>query len=513
MAVPSNPEPTPRPRALLRPPRLPVLARILTAPVATLLIGLIQAALLPEPKIAPFVLFYLGVAVASWLAGRWAGVATAVLSAGVANYFFIPPYDRWTFAGPPLTATAMFLLSATATALLSGSLRDAMAAAEQAAEERQRLLVVLAEQDRMKNEFLGVLSHELRNPLAPLRNSLYILEHAAPDGDAANRARAVMGRQVGHLSRLVDDLLDVTRISRGKIQLRLERLELGELVRKAVEDHRSLFADADVELTVDGPPGQAWVQGDGTRLAQAVGNLLHNAAKFTPSGGRVVVSVTVREQGRVAVSVRDTGVGIDPAVLPRLFVPFTQGDATLDRTKGGLGLGLALVKGLVEEHGGTVAAKSEGPGQGAELTIVLPLHPDQGADAQPAVEPPSRSGSRRLLVIEDNVDAADSLRLALELSGHTVEVAYGGAEGIDLARSFRPQVVLCDIGLPRMNGYEVARALRAEPALAATQLVALTGYAAPEDVAKSRAAGFDAHLAKPPSIAEIDRLVRAQGTG
>lgn len=367
----------------------------------------------------------------------------------------------------------------------------------------------LVEQDRRKSEFLAMLSHELRNPLAPICNSLYILGRAAPGGEQARRAQTVIERQIEHMTRLVDDLLDVTRITRGKIQLRRERTELNELARRTVEDHRSVFATSGVQLELLPAGADVWVYGDRNRLTQAISNLLQNSAKFTPAGGRTTVSVDVdAASARAILAVRDTGSGIAPQLLPRLFEAFSQADTTLDRSKGGLGLGLSLVKGLVEMHGGTVSAASEGVGKGALFTIHLPLE-TTGAETIADRHSHGAGSLRRILIIEDNVDAADSLREALELGGHIVVVAYDGPGGIEKARALRPDVVLCDIGLPGMDGHAVARAMRADQELSRVMLVALTGYAGPEDVAKAREAGFDAHLAKPPNMEALERVLRA----
>jgi PAS domain S-box-containing protein len=372
--------------------------------------------------------------------------------------------------------------------------------------------ISLEEADRRKNEFLAMLSHELRNPLAPIRNSLFILDRAEPGGEQAQRAQAVIDRQVAHMTRLVDDLLDVTRISRGKVQLVRETLDLAEVARRAAEDHLSAFVASGVALEVTIAEAPVRICGDRTRVAQVIGNLLQNAWRFTPAGGKVSVSVEASAELWQAVArVRDTGAGIAPEMLPRLFEPFTQADTSLDRSKGGLGLGLALVKGLVEMHGGTVSAVSEGLGHGAEFTVRFPLE-----HATPVVEA-SRGGAapggraRRVLIIEDNVDAAETLREVLEFGGHVVEVAYIGTVGIQLARAFQPDVVLCDIGLPGMDGYEVARAIRIDPLLRHMRLVALTGYAAPDDVARAREAGFDRHVAKPPSLQEIEEALTPRG--
>jgi PAS domain S-box-containing protein len=365
----------------------------------------------------------------------------------------------------------------------------------------------LVEADQRKNEFLAVLSHELRNPLAPIRNSLHILERAAPGGDQARRAQAVIERQVGQLSHLVDDLLDVTRISRNKIRLEREVVELNELVRRTVEDHRSLFDKREVHIEVEFAREHIHVNADVTRLAQVVGNLLQNAAKFTGRGGRVKVFTSVDRVGRqTAIHVSDTGVGMPPEVLARLFQPFVQADTTLDRSKGGLGLGLALVKGLVELHGGEIRAYSDGLGKGAEFVVRLPLAPEGVAAAEKSRDGVQRAG-RRVLIIEDNMDAADSLREALEFGGHEVAVAYNGPDGLAKAHQFRPEIVLCDIGLPGIDGYEVARTFRADDSLKGVFLVALSGYALPEDLQRASEAGFEKHLAKPPSLEKLEELL------
>jgi PAS domain S-box-containing protein len=372
--------------------------------------------------------------------------------------------------------------------------------------ERERLLAQVAEADRRKGEFLAVLSHELRNPLAPIRNSLYLLDHAPPGSERAARAREIIHRQTNHLTRLIDDLLDVTRISRGKIELQRQSIDVREVVRRACDDHRTSFMQRGLALGAEISGEPVWIDADETRIAQAVGNLLHNAGKFGREGGFVTVSVNMAG-GQAEIRVRDDGIGIGPELLPRVFEPFVQGDECLARTRGGLGLGLALVKGLVELHGGSVQAHSDGPGRGAEFTIALPLG-HAGAEQRPAVAAAYDDRQWRVLVIDDNRDETATLHDALDLSGHHVEVAHDGAEGLEKARAFKPDVVLCDIGLPGMDGYEVARAMRGDPALAAAKLVAVTGYARPEDVLAAREAGFDQHMAKPASIPDLERVVR-----
>jgi two-component system CheB/CheR fusion protein len=352
--------------------------------------------------------------------------------------------------------------------------------------------------DRHKDEFLAALSHELRNPLAPIVNSLFTLDGATPNSEQDRQARTTIHRQVELLSRLIDDLLDVTRISSGKLRVQLEPLDLYEVVQRTVEDHRTLFARVEVSLDLLPATGKVWVSADGMRLAQAIGNLLQNAAKFTSPGGKTIVWVEADDARKQAmVRVQDTGSGIAADMLPHVFEPFAQAESTLERAQGGLGLGLALVKALVELHGGSVRGESAGPGQGSTFTIALPL----GTAAPSTMAPqPARKADRapkRVLIIEDNVDAADSLRIAIEIGGHIVDVAYDGTQGIEKARIFRPDVVLCDLGLPETNGFDVARTLRADPGLSRLSLIALSGYAQPDDVAQSKAAGFDAHFAKP----------------
>ena len=377
--------------------------------------------------------------------------------------------------------------------------------------EREQLVEALREADRHKNQFLAVLSHELRNPLAPIKNSLRILERAVPGGDQARRAKDVIERQADQLSRLVSDLMDVTRINRGKVQLERRRLELNDLARHIIEDHRSLFDRSELQLHFELSRIPLFVRADWNRIAQVIGNLLQNAAKFTPRGGNVRVSVSSEPAvGRAIIRVADTGIGMAPEILARLFNPFMQAEVSLDRSKGGLGLGLALVKGLVEQHGGSVEAHSTGLGQGSEFIVRLPL--DLTEVRQDTREPTVVGGvRRRVLVIEDNIDAAESLSEVLQFDEHEVALAHNGPDGIAKARTFRPEFVLCDIGLPGMDGYEVARVLRADPSFKGTFLVALSGYALPEDLQRSREAGFDRHIAKPPSLDALEELLARGG--
>lgn len=362
----------------------------------------------------------------------------------------------------------------------------------------------LAEADRRKNEFLAILSHELRNPLAPIKNSLFVLGRAPAGGEQAKRALQVIERQTEQLSKLVDDLLDVTRITRNKVDLQLELLELNTLVRQAAEDHGWLFERGGIQLNVD-LSSRVYVQADRTRMAQVVGNLLQNAAKFGARGTHALLTVG-RDGPWAVIRVLDQGIGMASETLQRLFQPFMQAEASLDRSKGGLGLGLSLVRGLIELHGGDVRAFSRGVGQGTELVVRLPIFESASADLPRLCEPltPPR---RRVVIIEDNRDAADSLREALLFGGHEVNVAHSGVEGIALVRELRPDVVLCDIGLPGIDGYEVARTIRADQRLRNVHLVALTGYALAEDVRRAATAGFDCHIAKPPSLERLDEVL------
>jgi CheY-like chemotaxis protein len=367
----------------------------------------------------------------------------------------------------------------------------------------------LAEANRHKDEFLAMLAHELRNPLAPLRNGLEIVKSARGAPERIDRARAMMERQVVHMARILDDLLDVSRLSHWQMALRTERLDLARLVRLTVEDYHTALADAGLSCEVDVPEVPVWVEGDATRLVQVVGNLLHNAVKFTPKGGAVSVRlVGDGDRAEAVLTVRDTGIGIEEEMLPQLFEPFAQADRTLDRSKGGLGLGLTLVKGLVELHGGEVHAASAGPGCGAELVVRMPLQPEPAALTGMPEEPLSDGRKRRILVIEDNRDAADSLRLLLEMSGYQVAVAYTGTAGIAMARAWRPNAVLCDIGLPGLDGYAVVRELRRTPDTARALMIAVTGYGNDQDLERSQEAGFDAHLTKPADPVALQELLQ-----
>ncbi|MDQ2730126.1 MAG: CHASE3 domain-containing protein [Armatimonadota bacterium] len=376
--------------------------------------------------------------------------------------------------------------------------------------ELQQRADALLEEDRLKDQFLAMLAHELRNPLGAITNAYEVLGTTHLNSDSYQRAHKVVGRQSRHMARLVDQLLDVSRISHGKIELRRESLDMAQLVRATCEDHDQILDAAGVSLRLNLPAEPLWIDGDGTRLRQAVGNLLQNAAKFTPRGGIVTISVEKHRDGSTAtVSVQDTGVGIPAELLPRLFEPFMQADHTLDRTKGGLGLGLALVKAIMELHHGTVSAQSAGPRQGSTFVLQLPLH--AGPVLEAPVFTPAAGASRcsRVLIIEDNVDAAETLRDVLDLLGHDVEVALSGPEGLEKAQRLLPDVILCDLGLPDMDGFEVARTLRTDPQTASLRLIATSGYGQEEDKRRSREAGFDRHLTKPLDLIQLQEAIEA----
>jgi signal transduction histidine kinase len=391
------------------------------------------------------------------------------------------------------------------------ALAEELARRAASALENARLYRELEDAGRRKDQFLAMLAHELRNPLAPVLTSLHLISRVETRQDR-DSVVDVMNRQVRHLARLVDDLLDVSRITRGKVQLQRERLDLSELVRHSVEDRRRTLEEGGLRLVLDVPAAPLWTRGDATRLTQVLHNLLDNATKFTPAGGEVHVRLATDPGARRAVvTVRDTGVGIEAEMLPRLFDVFTQADRTLERTRGGLGLGLALVKGLVGLHGGQVQAASEGAGRGAEFTVRLPLEEGPTTVAQGTTPARPRRQRRRILLIEDNQDAAETLRLVLEMFGHEARVAYSGPDGVRVATAWQPDVVLCDIGLPGMDGYEVARALRQHPRTAGTRLIAITGYGQEQDRRRAHEAGFDTHVIKPVDPAELEALLQSPG--
>jgi signal transduction histidine kinase/CheY-like chemotaxis protein len=377
--------------------------------------------------------------------------------------------------------------------------------------ENTQLYQALREADRRKDEFLATLAHELRNPLAPIRNSLQILNMPRVDAETAQRSREMMERQVHHLVRLVDDLLDVSRVMRGKIELRREIVELAAVVARAVETVQPLVEAQGHQLNVRLPPESLAIDVDPVRLAQVMGNLLTNAAKYTEPGG--CIGLIAERDGDVAVlRVRDTGIGIAPNMLPRIFELFVQVDHTSTKSQGGLGIGLTLVKNLVEMHNGAVEAHSDGLGTGSEFVVRLPISAQQlqSARTEPAqsTDPITPSGLR-LLVVDDNQDASVSLAMLLRLQGHEVRVAHSGPGALEMTKSYVPHAVFLDIGMPGMDGYEVARRMRQQPGLEKVVLAALTGWGQQEDRRRTTDAGFSHHLVKPPEPKALESVLAA----
>lgn len=373
------------------------------------------------------------------------------------------------------------------------------------ATEQKRIEEALRESAAAKDRFLAMLAHELRNPLGAVSNALQVMRTVPPDHPSWTRSFQVIERQVKHQAQLLNDLLEVSRLTRGTVELHRERLDLSQLVSDTFEDSRAGIVGTGLAASLEVPGRPVWVEGDPARLSQILSNLLHNAVKFSQPGGRVEVRLAEEEELAV-VRVIDTGIGIEPAMLSQIWEAFNQVDVSLDRTRGGLGLGLALVKGLVELHGGTVLAESEGPGRGARFTITLPLAAEPAPPERKAGQP-DQAGVLSILIIEDNPDAAETLADLLRLFGHEVELAHSGPAGIEAAQRLHPDIVLCDIGLPGMDGYAVARHLRQDPATASLRLIALTGYGRESDRRMAREAGFDLHLVKPVEPTELQRLL------
>jgi len=387
------------------------------------------------------------------------------------------------------------LLQALCNALLSENFR---------ARQQERAATRLAAADQAKDDFLALLSHELRNPLGAIQIAAQIIRLGRASQAAIQNATEIVDRQVKHVARLLDDLLDVSRIMHGRIELRKSAVHLATAVAQALETSRALIEAQGHSLTISLPEEPVRLDADPTRLEQIVTNLLDNAAKYTPPKGHIAVMAS-REENDVVLRVRDTGVGISAEMLPRVFDLFAQGDPSLAHSQGGLGIGLTLVRKLVELHGGTVTAHSEGLGRGTEVVVRLPLGTPSQMPPAPALE--RRAGSsRHILVIEDNPDAREMLRVTLEVDGHRVEVAEDGARGVEMARSSRPEVVLVDIGLPGLDGYEVAKQVRALFGRH-VRLIAVTGYGRPEDHRRTEEAGFDAHLTKPVSPQQISEVL------
>jgi signal transduction histidine kinase len=455
----------------------------------------------------PLVLFILAVMVSSWYGGLGPGVLSSLLSVLAGNYFLMEPARTFSLSSPTdWLRVAAFLVTAGVVSSLSGAMHEARRQAELQAREAERGRRELERADRQKDEFLAMLAHELRNPVAPIYNAVQILSVRSHDPEEVERIRRLIERQLHQLVRLVDDLLDMSRITRGKINLCKARVDLAQVVSTAVETSLPLIEGKNHELTVTLPETPLPVHADATRLAQVLSNLLNNAAKYTEPAGRIDLAVE-RLEGEVCMRVRDTGIGIAPEMLPRLFDLFMQAESSLDRAQGGLGVGLTLVRRLVEMHGGTVEAHSAGIGKGTEMVVRLPALPGPAADAPAgsASRPPQAGTAEtlRILIVDDNEDSAESLAVLMGMAGHEVRTAFEGLSALEAARTFQPDVVLLDIGLPKLDGYEVARRLRQEPGRDRMLLLAMTGYGQEEDRRRSREAGFDHHLIKP---VDLDKL-------
>jgi signal transduction histidine kinase/ActR/RegA family two-component response regulator len=366
--------------------------------------------------------------------------------------------------------------------------------------------IQLSEADRRKNEFLATLAHELRNPLAPIRNGLQILRLCPEDPQATGQALDMMDRQLSQMVRLIDDLLDLSRVSRGTIELRKERIELAKVIEHAVEMSRPVIEQAGHRLAISVRPSPIYIDADLTRLAQVFSNLLNNAAKYTERGGEIRL-VVEQQHGQAVVAVKDNGIGIPCEMLPYVFDMFTPVNRNLQRAQGGLGIGLSIVKKLVEMHEGSVEVASDGDGMGSQfivrLPVVLSVVRPQADDSQPI----RFSGRRRVLVVDDNRDAADSLAMILQVKGNESLAAHDGLEAIKQAAVFRPDVILLDIGMPGLNGYDTARRIRAQPWGKNVHLVALTGWGQDEDRRRSQEAGFDEHIVKPINAATLEKLL------
>jgi len=377
--------------------------------------------------------------------------------------------------------------------------------------DRKRAEDALKEADRSKNEFLATLAHELRNPLAPIRAAVKILQLKAKPTPESQSALDVIDRQTRQMTRLIDDLLDIARITSNKLELRRERIELRDVLNAAVETSQPLIEQRGHELTVETSGEPIYLDGDVVRLVQVVSNLLNNAGKYTERGGRIWLTAA-KEGNNAVVSVRDTGMGITPQVLPRIFEMFTQADRAMSGSPGGLGIGLTLVRRLVQMHGGTITVRSDGPGKGSEFIITLPMFdqelPAEVESVKPAREAlPNKSAHVRILVVDDIHDSADSLGLLLELVGNEVRVVHDGQTAVEVANEFQPRVVLLDIGLPTLNGYEAARKIREQPWARQAVMIAVTGWGEDVDRQRSKQAGFDHHLVKPVDLDALTALL------
>jgi signal transduction histidine kinase/ActR/RegA family two-component response regulator len=488
-----------------------ILLRYAAAAGITLLVFAIRAALAPLLGVqAPLLPFLLGVLVSAYLGGR----GPALLAAGITPVLATVWFTNWPYDAPPfqwLAHVTFFLLLAVLSAFIMQALQEAVRRADESAVRADAAAHALRENDRRKDEFLAMLAHELRNPLTPIRNVAHILGRKPHDGDTVKQASEMLQRQASHLTHLVDDLLDVALITHRRVELKRAAVTVEEVVATAVETVQPLIESRQQSLVVTVTQPGAQVDGDEVRLCQVVSNLLTNASKFSAAGQRIDIAIggDVRE---VVVSVRDQGQGIDAQLRPRLFELFMQGDRSLDRAQGGLGVGLTIVKHLVEMHGGQVEAISDGLHRGSEFRVTLPRLGTTRASYSTPGSPVRIVRRRRVLVVDDNADCAQSLRDVLAMDGHEVRVARDGTAALATLDEFAADLVLLDVGLPRMDGYMVAHAIRARFGAGhdhghgpRPRLVALTGYAREEDKQSALRSGFDEYLRKP---VEPDRLLK-----
>lgn len=485
------------------------LLRYAAAAGITLLVFVVRAALAPVlGSQAPLLPFLLGVLASAYLGGR----GPALLAAGITPVLATFGFTNWPHDAPPfqwLAHVTFFLLVAVLSAFIMRALQEAVRRADQNALRADAAAHALRENDRRKDEFLAMLAHELRNPLTPIRNVAHILGRMPNDVDTVKRASEMLQRQASHLTHLVDDLLDVARITHRRVELKRAAVKVEELVATAVEAVQPLVESRQQSIVVAVTQSGAQVEGDEVRLCQVLSNLLTNASKYSAPGQRIDIAIG-GDALNVVVSVRDQGQGIDPQLRPRLFELFMQGDRSLDRVQGGLGVGLTIVKHLVEMHGGHVVALSEGLHRGSEFRITLPRLAAARVPESTQAPPPRSERRRRILVVDDNADCARSLRDVLAMEGHEVRVAGDGTAALAALDDFAAELVLLDVGLPRMDGYMVAHAIRARFNKGGEhgprpRLVALTGYAREEDRQSALRSGFDDHLRKP---VEPERLLK-----
>ncbi|MDB6012049.1 MAG: chemotaxis protein methyltransferase CheR [Gammaproteobacteria bacterium] len=490
-----------------------LIAIVATAAVATIRLAISDTV----GNFAPTGTFTVAIVIAAWYSGLGPGLLATALSALTADYLLTPAHHTFRIAtSSGAVSLGVMVFTGVLLSLLCESLHRTRRRLEaeranlrDSVELQRQMRDALTESDRRKDEFLATLAHELRNPLAPVRNAIHILRAKLPATPELHWARDVIDRQVTQMTRLIDDLMDVSRITRGTFELRREYVALDEVIRVAVETSRPIIDASGHQLAVYLPAEPIDLHADLIRLAQVFSNLLNNAAKYTGHGGRIAVTAE-RAGGMVCVAVQDTGIGIPAEMLTQVFEPFTQLDRSLERTRGGLGIGLALAKRLVEMHGGTIEAHSPGLEHGSRFVVRLPVAAHSSVARPVALEgrgPAPAVGSHRILVADDNYDSATSLSILLNDAGYDVRTAGDGAQALETAAQFRPDVALLDIGMPKLNGYEVARQLRNQPWGRHVLLIAVTGWGGVEHRQQTAQAGFDHHLTKPVDPAALTRLL------